>query len=118
MEKDILSRREFFKNSLKKSLPFLAGVAMLALPTPMFAQRIVMNCDGDCTSSCKGTCEGSCRNKCTKVCGGTCKNTCDGLCQGTCKNCCGPPTPCAAVCKASCQESCRSGCTNKSSRSI
>lgn len=102
MKKDILSRREFFKNSFKKVIPILAATTLLSNPLFLSAHHRSNACEGSCSGTCAGTCEGLCGKGCTEACmdscEGTCKGSCYRSCTGTCEGCCGQPTPCAGVC--------------------
>lgn len=87
-KEEIQSRREFFKNAAKKSLPILGVMALLSNPVIARAVEKETNgcedcwgkCDGSCYSTCKGTCEGSCLKGCKTSCYGTCDSTCTAGC--------------------------------------
>lgn len=89
--KELQSRREFFKKAAKSALPILGAVILASSPIISKAtQSEVMGCTGTCYGTCKNactgceyTCEGTCKNACTS-CKYTCEGTCDGSCKGTC----------------------------------
>ena len=106
---EIQTRREFFKNSFKNVLPFLAATALLSQPLFLSAHNNCTACDGNCSGTCSGTCEVGCnRAGCKGACSGSCSGSCDGSCEkscvNTCKNMCGYPTPCGGTCAGTCQK--------------
>ena len=100
--KEIQSRRDFFKKAAKSALPILGAVLLANAPTIVkAAESSPMGCDNSCRSGCYRTCdgcEGSCRgtckydaceNSCRSICKGTCKyDSCESSCHGTCKRTC------------------------------
>lgn len=88
MEKNILSRREFFRDSFKKVIPILAATALLSKPLLLSASNEYSACNGSCTGTCAGTCEGLCAKGCTAACRGNCEGSCEGTCKGTCQGGC------------------------------
>ncbi len=98
-DEKLQSRREFFKNAAKSSLPILAGALLANVPIISNAAKHSMNCDyycsGGCTNGCGG-CDSSCKGECTWTCSGSCKEYCTGGCQGTCR------TECYGTCKTQC----------------
>lgn len=95
-KEEIQSRREFFKNAAKKSLPIVAAAMLASTPLITKAAETSMGCNDscyngcsvNCTDGCKGWCDGGCRTSCE----GTCKNGCLGCkntCEGSCKGYCG-----------------------------
>ena len=84
---EIQSRREFFKNAARKTLPILGVITMTNLP--IFANAVNIestSCEKECTASCGALCTG-CWTGCTGCkadCQHDCKNTCRGGCQGGC----------------------------------
>lgn len=109
--KELLSRREFFRKAAKKTLPF---VATLTLPS------FLISCGGDdpiengsgC-DNCASTCQGGCQGGCSGGCGDSCKNTNAGSsscsdCSAACKN------DCEGTCSENCREDCNSSCNNTS----
>lgn len=65
------SRREFFKNAAKATLPILGGIALANLSITTQASQI-MGCDNSCTNSCLGGCKGGCHISCAVGCKGAC----------------------------------------------
>lgn len=95
--KEIQSRREFFKNAARKSLPIVAAAMLANTPIITKATAIPMGCNDacyqgcswGCTGGCKGDCEGSCYHGCRGGCKGSCENSCQNTCRNTCKGYCG-----------------------------
>ena len=80
--KELQSRREFFKNAAKGVLPIL-GTIVLA-NAPVLAHSL--NSDATSCTTCRGGCygcAGTCSGKCSDAC-----TSCSGLCQGTCRGMC------------------------------
>ena len=95
-KEEIQSRREFFKNAAKKSLPIVAAAMLASAPVITRAAETSMDCNDacymgcswGCTGGCKIDCEGGCKTSCR----GTCQNGCSGCkgtCEGSCKGYCG-----------------------------
>lgn len=78
--KELQSRREFFKKAKTIALPIFA-VAVLAT-NPVVTNAAETTVSG-CGMSCKGTCLGSCRGGCGTSCKGSCKTTCRGGCKNS-----------------------------------
>lgn len=88
---ELQSRREFFKEAAKRTLPVLAIAA--------FGSTMLSACEkdnysgggssggGSGSSGCKG-CSGSCSDSCSGDCDGGCTNNCDSLCGGDCWSYC------------------------------
>lgn len=74
------NRRQFFKNSARKVLPFLAvplfGSLLNSCKWPWEDEPNNGTKGDDCKNSCWGSCLGNC--------GGNCSGTCDGRCEGGC----------------------------------
>jgi CXXX repeat radical SAM target protein len=86
---EILSRREFFKNTAKKALPILAGIALVSAPSLITTEAKASDCRGSsCTGACKNTCTGGCDGGCGTTCSGKCLGKCDGVCKDSCYNNC------------------------------
>ena len=87
--KKIVSRREFFKKTLSKTLPIISLTVMAGLPMKLYAENITecrgcaSKCTGDCASSCRGTCYGHCDTTCK----GSCISSCRGYCTGGSAQC-------------------------------
>lgn len=92
---ELQSRREFFKNAAKKTLPILGAIALMHLPflskaeTPMGCNsNCKLACATDCRSGCEGKCSDHCAKSCSENCYTGCRNTCVGTCKNTCKTTC------------------------------
>ena len=95
-KEEIQSRREFFKNAAKKSLPIVAAAMLASTPLITKAAETSMGCNDACYMGCAygciGGCKIDCEGGCKTTCQGTCKNGCSGCkgtCEGTCKGYCG-----------------------------
>lgn len=95
---DIQTRRDFFKNAVKATLPILGTIVLSS--TPMKA-----NSKNDEPMDCRGACSYGCQNSCSGTCSGGCKGGCGGACSYSCQN----------TCKGSCQGRCSYGCSSMSS---
>lgn len=73
--KEIQTRREFFKNAARKSLPIMGVILLSATPF-----RINASTSSDCASN---SCTNSCKGNCTKWCNGTCLTSCSDNCKGS-----------------------------------
>lgn len=91
--KELQTRREFFKKAAKSALPIVAGVVLAGNPqvvkavekAPMGCQGY--SCQGGCQFSCVAVCNSSCKGNCKTECGsGTCKHGCSGGCYRGCGN--------------------------------
>jgi CXXX repeat radical SAM target protein len=99
--KEIQSRREFFKTTKKMVLPFLGTMALLKrqIIAASHTNRTGYDCNGTCENTCTGTATGGCMS-CSNHCVGTCEKTCTGSCAGCCYGSCG----CGCMsCKGTCQ---------------
>ena len=86
---EIQSRREFFKEAAKKTLPVIGAIALAS--TPIFAQAAECDptdCNGNCSYGCGRQCSTSCSNSCAGSCSGACKGYCQGGCKGSCYGSC------------------------------
>lgn len=92
---EIQSRREFFKNAVKKALPFIGAVALSS--NSLLAKDVEDNEPSGCDFGCTGGCSGSCGRACSYGCSGSCAGGCSGECKGSC----------LGSCKGSCSGSCR-----------
>ena len=94
--RELQSRREFFKDAVKKALPIIGAIALAG--SPIFAQAAekepmgclnyckdccMSSCRGTCSGDCKGSCQYDCKNGCKTSCRNTCKNGCSRSCTGT-----------------------------------
>ena len=76
MEKNVISRREFFKGAAKKALPIVGAVVLASMPNIAKAgEPPYIGCNG-CSKTCSGACDGGCRTSCNDTCKETCKTTC------------------------------------------
>lgn len=92
---ELQSRREFFKNAAKGSLPILGAIVVASNPMLLKAvEDTPMGCTGycreGCGKSCTGSCSGSCLNRCARSC-----------------------TSCSDGCARGCHSSCYTGCNGK-----
>lgn len=79
---DLQSRREFFKKTVKKTLPVIGAIVLTSSPILAHAeQRGVPDC------YCNGNCRQTCENKCIG-CEGSCEGGCDTTCRGYCDTGC------------------------------
>lgn len=80
---EIQSRREFFKNAAKATLPILGIALMTSLP--VVEAKAATDCSA-CTGICTG-CQGGCTGSCRLGCGGGCTGCtgCSINCTGTSK---------------------------------
>lgn len=80
---ELQSRREFFKNAAKSTLPILAvavfGTSLLSCEKDEDKNGggCKNNCSGSCTGSCSGGCDGGCSGDCDDGCTADCWNGCD-----------------------------------------
>ncbi len=100
--KELQTRREFFKSAAKGALPIL-GMVVLGPTLLASCQRDDeeenskgsggSTCGSSCKGKCKGTCTGHCMSTCKglaisspsySMCKGTCKGECYSACRGTC----------------------------------
>ena len=90
--KELQSRREFFKKAAKGALPILGAIALAGAPGVVKAAEEAMDCNYSCSYSCSNSCRGNCYGGCSGSCGGgcsySCQNTCKGSCQGRCSGGC------------------------------
>lgn len=83
--KEIQSRREFFKKTAKAALPILGMIILTQVPSAsVLAATNCDTCSGSCLTSCEGTCAGSCKGDCDS----SCKDSCEGSCKGSCGDKC------------------------------
>ena len=93
-KEEFQSRREFFKDVTKKTLPILGAVVLANISLKALADpnaNTSSGCNGTCSGLCEGcrSCEGTCSGLCEgcKSCEGTCSGLCEG-CHGSCKGSC------------------------------
>ncbi len=121
MKDDIITRRDFFKQAVQKTLPILMGTSLLPSILACRKDDPVLegnlnggfgnnngggNTDSGNTgggNSCVG-CGSSCSQSCAKDCYNTCRTGCDITCKGLCQQ------SCVGGCDMSCLTSCRGYC--------
>lgn len=90
-QEEIQSRREFFTNVAKQTLPILGVVLLTSTPLRTLAENSTPSTS--CNGTCSGLCEGcrSCQGTCSGLCEGcrSCQGTCSGLCEGCRGSCSG-----------------------------
>lgn len=91
-----LSRREFFKEAAKSTLPIIGLIALSNIPAISRA-----NPSMDCEHGCSSGCYGGCKDNCIGSCKGDCQLNCTGGCSGNCR------TGCLQMCKGGCYHSSR-----------
>ena len=79
--KDLISRRKFFKKATGAIIPMIALTTIPSLITSCEIDEPYLDVDA---TSCKDSCTGSCKNNCKGNCKGGCSNTCYRSCQGSC----------------------------------
>jgi modification target Cys-rich repeat protein len=73
---EILSRREFFKNAAKGTIPIIGMLLMSSV-----GSNLLSSCTkGDEDDSCS-ECSGKCESGCLHACSSGCKNICGGSCS-------------------------------------
>lgn len=111
---ELQSRREFFKQAAKKTLPIIGAIAMMSLPVYSHAndERIASSscdtCSYACGGSCSSGCSGVCRQGCKTSCALNCNNQSSSNPCGSCSNAC--YSSCSGGCRGNCAGSCSSGC--------
>ena len=92
--KEVQSRRDFFKKVAKGALPILGAVVLSSVPVLTKAESVPTGCSSDgcsytcqtsCARACRGTCNAVCQDSCYNNCTGSCKSTCMGSCKGSCR---------------------------------
>ena len=77
----VITRRTFFKQLRKKTLPFLSlfivgSIALSSCRKEDDESEHKPDCNNECRSSCSITCSGTCDFLCAVACGGSCTNSC------------------------------------------
>ena len=83
--KEIQSRREFFKEAAKKALPVIGAIVLASSPILANAEEIEPT---SCDWGCQGGCQGGCGRSCSYGCSGSCSGSCSGACKGGCSHSC------------------------------
>ncbi len=123
--KDILTRRDFFRLAAKKVLPILGGIAFgpVLLSSCGKDEEVAgkcTDCSGTCYKSCSGKnnsssgnnqsgCSSSCYNSCKDKCTTSCYSSCLGGCKNSCNDSC--DSSCLGYCEGSCDNNCGSKCS-------
>lgn len=91
-KEELQSRRQFFKNAAKATLPIIGAIVAANIPLISRASEtgteIEYGCDWSCIGGCSGSCGRVCSSGCTNSCAGSCSGACKGYCQGSCKGTC------------------------------
>lgn len=84
--KEVQSRRDFFKKAAKATLPVLGLIACFTFPAHKALAAMECNgCTGGCLGSCAGSCDGNCKGGCNYTCQGACASGCSSACGNRCK---------------------------------
>ena len=68
---ELHSRRKFFKNAVKATLPVIGAVILSQLPITANATATGCNtCSGSCYTGCTGSCRTACKTGCKMGCKG------------------------------------------------
>lgn len=108
MDKELLTRREFFKKAAKSALPFLVAIALTDIPFVAKAVESAADCRSGCIGKCSNGCTAKCKVGCMIVCSEYCKNKCKEYCKDNCVDYCkgkckGCKDKCDGTCKTRCQ---------------
>ena len=104
--KNLQSRRQFFKNVVKTTIPILGAIALANIPLNLTASSVNMECgENSCHNGCQSACIGGCDSTCVAGCDYTCQGGCDGTCKGGCEG----------ACQNSCDGTCYGGCYGSNS---
>ena len=82
MDKEKLSRRKFFKQTVQRTLPIIGAIAFISIPVITKAEKV--DCYG-CNNTCSNLCTGTCKTSCLDTCKNGCRHTCNYSCSKTCK---------------------------------
>ena len=104
-DRNLYSRREFFKKATKGILPIIGGLTILS--NPFVAKATTSTYCNGCLSTCMGTCRFTCLGQCARGCDFSCVNNCYS-CTGSCRGSCS--AECVNVCNGSCSYGCHSTC--------
>jgi CXXX repeat radical SAM target protein len=78
-DEELQSRRQFFKNVAKGTLPILGAIALANMPLIANAAQSESGycpCYGNCVGNCTGSCNTACLYGCKTHCSGACVTTC------------------------------------------
>lgn len=112
--RELLSRRDFFRKAAINTLPFIAAIAVPPIFTACTSEPTPTptGCDG-CSSTCEGSCDKSCSGSCEESCAGSSSNS--GSSCSDCSNSC--KENCSTSCKESCLGTCKESCSYSSENS-
>ena len=80
------SRREFFKNAAKATLPILGVIALTNISYASGSKsEIQLGCTSTCKLACAGNCYTGCEGKCSDHCAHSCSESCRDMCKGQIK---------------------------------
>lgn len=94
--KEIISRRSFFKRAAGSIIPIIAVASTPSILTSCEIDEEAYDLPTGCKNGCTGKCSGVCGAVCQTNCSGSCSNGC----QGTCEKQCGGSS-CRSLCKGS-----------------
>ena len=107
--KDLQTRRDFFKKSVYRLLPLFGLIVAYITPLKLKATR-QFGCGWSCLYSCKGqcinTCYMSCVSQCAAMCGNSCRGGCNDMCAWDCQG------GCNKQCHSTCLDTCNNTCYN------
>lgn len=103
--KELQSRRKFFKKIVTHSLPILGCIFASSLPFTIDSKEQTYCTDQTCKYSCTG-----CTSSCKVGCGYGCMSGCYG-CRESCEGQC--ITSCYNGCLQSCYGTCKGGCAKQ-----
>ena len=84
---DLQTRREFFKEAAKKTLPIIGAIVFASSPIITQAKESTpMGCNSNCKIACADSCYIYCEGSCKDGCKDTCKGSCSGGCNKSCKD--------------------------------
>lgn len=83
------TRRQFFKEAAKKTLPVLGAAILMSNPIIAKAdEKESLGCNYGCAGTCSNNCTGTCITGCYTQCYTACFTSCQGSCKGGCKETC------------------------------
>lgn len=65
MEENIYTRREFFKNAAKKTLPIIGGALLIGSSSLFTSCEKCEDCGITCTAECSSGCSSTCKSTCS-----------------------------------------------------
>ena len=90
MNKEVLSRRAFFRKAALKVIPLLgllSNIPVFSIAQDTITTGCKYSCKGNCNRTCLGSCyQSHCKGGCKMTCmySGKC-TTCSDVCTGTCR---------------------------------